>query len=1066
MHSILRELSEPILIGREKELKELQTCLDLAISGQGTTVFLSGEAGTGKTRIINEFLALIEDDKVLLLSGWCLSNSAVPYFPFIEAFDSYLARKEKRSDTVSVTLEESKAWLMGLNQVGRTEVEHVAPQTWKDQTFAAVAKELVSLSSVKPVLIVLEDMHWADSASALLLNYISRVIRSARVLILVTFRSEELNFDYEGHPHPIAELHRLMKRGELVKEISLSNLSEFEVGKVAENMLGGRVNSDLVSRLAGESQGNPLFVVESLKMLNKNRSLVQDEGEWRLSVDNFGIPSKVKDIILQRLFVLKSHERRVLDLASVVGDKFNPKLLGDVLDQDCLLVLETLSSIMRATSIVCVEGDDYWFDHAKSREVLYEEIPLPLRLGYHERLAEKIEGVSQTGGRLPFSDLAYHYLKAGNKAKAIKYALAAGQDALSKFSNTEAARYFTYVLDTVQSEPEYIDERVIALEGLGDSFHARSLFEEATATFERLSNFATGGCVKLRALRKAVVSSRWRGDLMHSLELAERARDFASFDRLEYSRIRTHKGIITGLRGNWVEGLADLEEARHVFEESNALPDLGNVLIEAASFYASGVQVDKALFAVTRSLALSEGSNDYREQAETYFIAGNVFFNCRLYREALDCYKKAIHAGEIIGDYNKIAWAHMYSGVLLESIGDFKAAIAETSIAKELSEKTDAFYIQSMAYANLTIQYSRIDDLTNAQECFEKFMKFFPEISKTGSKVAKAAGVRTKAVFLAAQNHFGEAYALFEECLELHKSTLYPVLYETIARTEYAWALAKEGCLVDAKFQTEIVKKLYEELDQGLEQCVVQVELWAPKKIAVGDEFDFRLEVINSTKRAIVITGVDNLFPPEFKATSLSDNLKFTESAVEINPRKLEPFRVEQIKLSVKGTTTGLFNLNPKVTYVDWKGKNRVCMPKPTKMLVKSVSVGVGQEEIALGHEAEFEFKTEGASLAFRFLIGAFVEDYMQRRLPVEVSGWRTLMDVVKHGGVSRRMVYGDGGYHGRAVSELERRGLVEMRVFPGERGRGGRILKLRVFYEKETVRKRIDDRVMRVGKK
>jgi hypothetical protein len=407
----------------------------------------------------------------------------------------------------------------------------------------------------------------------------------------------------------------------------------------------------------------------------------------------------------------------------------------------------------------------------------------------------------------------------------------------------------------------------------------------------------------------------------------------------------------------------------------------------------------------------------------------------------------------------------MYSGVLLESVGDFQAAIFETSIGRDLSEKTDAFYIQSMVYANLTIQYSRIGDLANAQECFEKFMKFFPEISKTGSKVAKAAGVRTKAVFLAAQNYFGEAYGLFEESLELHKSTLYPRLYETIARTEYAWAFAKEGRLGDAEFQTQAVKKVYAEIDQGLEDCVVQVDLWVPKKIAVGDEFDFRLEVINSTKGAIVITGVDNLFPPEFKAIGLSSNLKFTESASEISPKKLEPFRVEQFKLSLKGTTPGTFNLNPRVTYFDWKGKARVCVPKSTKMLVKSVSVGVGQEGLELGNEAEFEFKTESAGLAFRFLIGAFVEDYMQRRLPMEVSGWRTLMEVVKHGGISRRMAYGDGGYHGRAISELERRGLVEMRVFQGERGRGGRILKLRVFYEKETVRKSIDYRVMRVGK-
>ena len=185
-----------------------------------------------------------------------------------------------------------------------------------------------------------------------------------------------------------------------------------------------------------------------------------------------------------------------------------------------------------------------------------------------------------------------------------------------------------------------------------------------------------------------------------------------------------------------------------------------------------------------------------------------------------------------------------------------------------------------------------------------------------------------------------------------------------------------------------------------------------------------------------------------------------------MDPKRLEPFCVEQIKFSLKGSTAGLFNFNPRVTYVDSKGKIRICLPKPTKIVVQMISQELGQKSLAPAHDVEFEFKTEVARKAFDFLIGAFVEDYMQRRLPVEVSGWRTLMDVVKHGRISRRMVYGDGGYHGRAISELERRGLVEIRIFPGERGRGGRILKLRVFYEKETIRRSIDERVMRVGKK
>jgi hypothetical protein len=114
----------------------------------------------------------------------------------------------------------------------------------------------------------------------------------------------------------------------------------------------------------------------------------------------------------------------------------------------------------------------------------------------------------------------------------------------------------------------------------------------------------------------------------------------------------------------------------------------------------------------------------------------------------------------------------------------------------------------------------------------------------------------------------------------------------------------------------------------------------------------------------------------------------------------------------------------------------------------------------------KFEFKTKSANEAFDFLLSSFVQDYMNRRFPLELSGWRTFMNVVKNARISKRSVYGANGLNGRAISELERRGLVEIRVFPGERGRGGLIQKVRVSHEKETIARLVDERVMKSGKK
>ena len=125
-------------------------------------------------------------------------------------------------------------------------------------------------------------------------------------LVLATFRSEDLNPDNEGHPHPLVDTLRLMGRESLYREIKLPSLSRPDVSLLAENMVGGRVQSEFAQKLANESQGNPLFIVESLKMLSEKGSLVQENDTWRLSTDEIGIPDKIKDIILRRVGALKA----------------------------------------------------------------------------------------------------------------------------------------------------------------------------------------------------------------------------------------------------------------------------------------------------------------------------------------------------------------------------------------------------------------------------------------------------------------------------------------------------------------------------------------------------------------------------------------------------------------------------------------------------------------------------------------------------------------------------------------------------------------------------------------
>jgi predicted ATPase len=129
-----------------------------------------------------------------------------------------------------------------------------------------------------------------------------------------------------------------------------------------------------------------------------------------------------------------------------------------------------LNDIEKSTSLVVCEGSVYRFGHAKYREVLYDEISLPLKKTYHGRIAQSIESRWSIYGKLPVGDLAFHYAQAGNKGKAIKFALAAGKEALEIYSGAEAIKHFQYVMENTVEDVKYIDERATAIEGLGDGF--------------------------------------------------------------------------------------------------------------------------------------------------------------------------------------------------------------------------------------------------------------------------------------------------------------------------------------------------------------------------------------------------------------------------------------------------------------------------------------------------------------------------------------------------------------------------------------------------------------------
>jgi KaiC/GvpD/RAD55 family RecA-like ATPase/tetratricopeptide (TPR) repeat protein len=923
-------LNEPVLVGREHELEELRSYLDLAIKGRGNTVFLSGEAGAGKTRLVTEFLKTAKKSDVTVLTGWCLSNAAVPYFPFFEAFSHYFTGETELEPATGRPRElDAIAWLMGPDKSGKLgKQQTLSPQVWKDQTFAAVANTLSSIASQRPVVLFVDDVHWADSASLALIHYLARIVKSEKALVVAAFRSEELTIDAEGRPCPLVETLRLMRREDLYEEIRLATLDKKDVSTIAGNMLGGEVQPEFAEKLANESQGNPLFVVESLRMLHERDGLVLQQGNWRLARDELEVPDKIKDIILQRLSGLALNQRKTLEAAAVIGERFDAQLLASMIGSELSKTVETLDAIGRATSLVCCEGELYKFDHARSRDAVYGEISPVLRKVYHAKAAETLEGRRREGDLLS-SDLFYHNSQAGNKEKALKYALAAGQDALARWSNAQAIEHFSYALANF---PEgWSEQRRTALEGLGDAYAANSMYREAIKTFDKLASLETGR-QRLRSIRKAMDAAYFiwgAADLL--LEYAKKAEDLSVDDRLEMARILVNRGRAFGWApsGNSNMDLADSDAALQVFEEEYSLADVATALWRSGVLCAilEGLE-EKGIGKLLRSVSIFKELGDARKEVEAMYWTGTGFATCFLYSEAIHAYTSVLKNGEKLGMFAELSLTCNALANLDERDGKLVEALSYGLKSIEYGKKTDAMSGRLNSYGSLIRIYSKLGDFKQAKEYYEK-TGTLPQEFRSHFLVVPDVSL-TRGIRLAAEGQWKESNQTFEKFLESLKTIIVArPRWEFRARIDYAWALEKQERFEEAKVQLAEAQRIRREMEARFEHANVQASVMARKRVGVGEEFEMRVDCVNVGRKPAQLVEIKNALLDDLKVTSSSPWFIIQGDTIKMENGEVGAFQVNTVKLTLRCLKAGTHTLNPQAVYVDDLGETKTFNLRP-----------------------------------------------------------------------------------------------------------------------------------------
>jgi class 3 adenylate cyclase len=509
----------PDLIGRDVELSILEDALLDTLRGDGRVVILGGEAGMGKTRLVNELTLRARRLNCVVMAGACSeADLSLPYLPFLEAVGNHLATENlpKLRERLGPAADEL-AHLFP--QMGRPSPSGDDATQAKLRLFESILLVLRDAAGSRALLLVLEDLQWSDPATRELLDYATRRLRSANVLILATYRTDEMHRKHALLP--TIEGWRRSGQAELVELKALPSSAVADM--VCAIFEEPQVSEEFRDFLRDRSEGNPFVLEEMLRdALDRGDIFKTDTGWDRKALGEMRIPRTVRDTILHRIERLSREEVAVLSAASVVGRSFDLATLSAVTGIPEASVLEALEACV---SFQLVEEEDrnsakYRFRHALTREAVYEDMVVPRRQMLHARVAEVLGSRANRAS----VDMAHHLLMAGRYDQAVVMCIEAADDAIRGRAYGDAAalleRAAPHVRDPVE-RGRLMCRAGEAYWNNAESGAARRLLEEGIANLD-----AAG--LSLEAARHRITLGRCFWELLRSdlaREQFERARD-------------------------------------------------------------------------------------------------------------------------------------------------------------------------------------------------------------------------------------------------------------------------------------------------------------------------------------------------------------------------------------------------------------------------------------------------------------------------------------------------------------------------------------------------------------
>jgi tetratricopeptide (TPR) repeat protein len=847
-----------MLVGREQELNALNAHYKEMLSGKGSILFLAGEAGLGKTTLVHEWRNTVPPDEGIYVEAACsipiggvdvgAMEALQPWADAIAQLQGHAEKDKKKFDLKKLIHDAAPAWAWAIPFVG--DVAHAAVETHRlikeqrgdadhnpnasnqQQVFQQYVNFLTKISVETPLVIFIDDMHWADASSTSLLFYLSRQITEKKILIIAAYRPDEALSADKGAGHPVIKVKNEILRYGTGKELSLGFLGIDAIRELLVKTFPGYVIDDKFEYwLRKISEGNSLFVTQYIKTLNEDGHLTE-HGAFTGSYENIAIPGSALAVVTERMRRLDDAQRELLCYATAEGEEFTAYVLEQLTKKDMMTMLQELQYAEKA-GVIREKGFGrfyanqmtafFGFSHALFHKALYDSMLSAQRQYLHRQCYELLkaiwDGLAKTKDHsMPLaSKLLMHAEKCGEYEFAANVALASASAAWEEYSESEAlgmlghvARLANTTVFPVARRAALLGEASLLRSNI-DSLHGRfdDALKAATDAFDHFQTLrneqrcaaslnrraaiyyhqaeydssedearkalalvekCNDAKEQAEALRGLGIVCERRGIYDEALEYCKRSLAIweSTGDRHGIARTLNNIGNVYHNRGEYEESLTYHKKSLAIWESVGDRKEIARLLYNTGSVYHNRGENDEALECCTRSLKIYESIGDRIGISNSQNSIGFLFFERGEYDEALGYFHKNLTVQEATGDRNGIAGSLNNIGLVQFSRGNLDDALAYFTRALGIAEEIGARMFQANTIGNIANIYFQRGSYSEALEYHKRNLAIRESL---GDKVGMAIGLTDSGSCYCFLGLYDDAITALTQCLKLAEET-------------------------------------------------------------------------------------------------------------------------------------------------------------------------------------------------------------------------------------------------------------------------------------------------------